>query len=328
MSVHLGVFPSDFVQSISAALGDQDSNVRCLRLPHPRTGIPSMFLPYNDIDSNSTLLEVQAVSPGSSRSWFLTEEIVSDGKLLIVTRMDPTFLLIPLLQKAHQNGMSGSFRPTYDIFEDITSSMKDDVISIQENKGEYAKIAPVSVDDIQFFLSLDCTHRGMKRICDVKDVSPKLTVYRFSLTKTLGFLQKKISRLLSSDVLGDSRAITRGFAKDGLMDDGKERLLNMARTRAACDLISQYLSPDVHKTLMASYDLQDLDSHLRQNVALAVSTAGNGALGKTKEKAVAATANDKKRKNAKGSHGVEKLKKVNVNGMAKLSSFFKKPEVS
>jgi ribonuclease H2 subunit B len=33
---------------------------------------------------------------------------------------------------------------------------------------------------------------------------------------------------------------------------------------------------------------------------------------------------DKKRKTAKGSQGVEKLKKVNVNGMAKLSSFFKK----
>ena len=32
---------------------------------------------------------------------------------------------------------------------------------------------------------------------------------------------------------------------------------------------------------------------------------------------------DKKRK-AKGSHGVEKLKKANTKGMAKLSSFFQK----
>lgn len=35
---------------------------------------------------------------------------------------------------------------------------------------------------------------------------------------------------------------------------------------------------------------------------------------------------DKKRKAAKGSHGVETLKKANVNGMAKLSSFFKKED--
>ena len=34
---------------------------------------------------------------------------------------------------------------------------------------------------------------------------------------------------------------------------------------------------------------------------------------------------DKKRK-AKGSHGVEQLKKANTTGMAKLSSFFNKTE--
>ena len=33
--------------------------------------------------------------------------------------------------------------------------------------------------------------------------------------------------------------------------------------------------------------------------------------------------NDKKRK-AKGTHGVEKLKKANIKGMAKLSTFFQK----
>lgn len=37
-------------------------------------------------------------------------------------------------------------------------------------------------------------------------------------------------------------------------------------------------------------------------------------------------AGDKKRKAARASQGVESLKKVNVNGMAKLSSFFKKAE--
>ena len=33
---------------------------------------------------------------------------------------------------------------------------------------------------------------------------------------------------------------------------------------------------------------------------------------------------EKKRKGAKGSQGVEKLKKVDTSGMAKLSSFFNK----
>lgn len=46
---------------------------------------------------------------------------------------------------------------------------------------------------------------------------------------------------------------------------------------------------------------------------------------KTKASATG-TGGEKKRKAAKGSHGVETLKKANVNGMAKLSSFFKKTE--
>lgn len=42
--------------------------------------------------------------------------------------------------------------------------------------------------------------------------------------------------------------------------------------------------------------------------------------------ATKAATGEKKRKSTKGSHGVEALKKVNVSGMAKLSSFFKKAE--
>lgn len=38
------------------------------------------------------------------------------------------------------------------------------------------------------------------------------------------------------------------------------------------------------------------------------------------------TTEGKKRKAAKGSLGVETLKKVNVDGMAKLSTFFKKAD--
>lgn len=45
-----------------------------------------------------------------------------------------------------------------------------------------------------------------------------------------------------------------------------------------------------------------------------------------KNKAATKATTGEKRKSAKGSHGVEALKKVNVSGMAKLSTFFKKAE--
>jgi ribonuclease H2 subunit B len=39
------------------------------------------------------------------------------------------------------------------------------------------------------------------------------------------YLQAKVSRLSKHAVAEKSRTIIRGFAKDGLMDDGKEDLL-------------------------------------------------------------------------------------------------------
>jgi len=70
--------------------------------------------------------------------------------------------------------------------------------------------------------------------------------------------------------------------------------------------------------LVASFT--ELDEYLKRVEAeTAVTTVKH-----ENDKKVVITEEDKKRKKTKGSQGVEKLKKVNVNGMAKLSSFFKK----
>jgi ribonuclease H2 subunit B len=71
--------------------------------------------------------------------------------------------------------------------------------------------------------------------------------------------------------------------------------------------------------MLASFT--DLDNYLKRTeveVTAITTTVKQG-----KGRKVGSTEEDKKRK-TKGSQGVEKLKKVNVNGMAKLSSFFKK----
>jgi ribonuclease H2 subunit B len=59
-----------------------------------------------------------------------------------------------------------------------------------------------------------------------------------------------------------------------------------------------------------------LDANKTEAIASAIASAP------PKEKVKASA--DKKRKSAKASVGVEKLKKVNTTGMAKLSSFFSK----
>jgi len=57
------------------------------------------------------------------------------------------------------------------------------------------------------------------------DVTSELTVYRYSEDKVMEYLHAKVSRLSKHAVAEKSRTIIRGLAKDGLMDDGKEDLL-------------------------------------------------------------------------------------------------------
>ena len=204
------------------------------------------------------------------------------------------------------------------------------------------------------------------------EITPEITVYRYSHDQVLEMLKAKVTRLVTPEVFEGSRTLIRSLAKDGLMEDGKEELLSgthisyvfpawyrshahclstAGRLRAACDLLSQYLPPDVFESLLASYEcvstsspakfleeIPDLSTSSFANLSkhlqlLADEAAENAAIQmekskpKTKSKAKEGE-NEKKRKNAKASHGVEQLKKVNTKGMAKISSFFKSKETS
>jgi len=84
--------------------------------------------------------------------------------------------------------------------------------------------------------------------------------------------------------------------------------------------------PTIHRRVRAeNFFLSSftmLDAYFKTTKDEAAAAMVDTKKGKIKNKAT--IGDEKKRKNAKGSQGVEKLKKVNVNGMAKLSSFFKK----
>jgi ribonuclease H2 subunit B len=53
----------------------------------------------------------------------------------------------------------------------------------------------------------------------------ELMVYRYSEDKVMEYLQAKVSRLSKDAVAEKSRTIIRNLSKDGMMDDGKEDLL-------------------------------------------------------------------------------------------------------
>ncbi|KAG2146022.1 ribonuclease H2, subunit B [Suillus bovinus] len=356
MSTHLAILPLDIIDTLTARLNQENRHPdyvpRFLRLPHPRTGLASLFLLHdhrsqNDTTKTSSILEVQAISPTNARTWFMGEEVIADGKLIVMTPMDPMFLLMYLLRAPQaRDGSKGNFRPLEDIIEEASATIAD----ASDKDAQKDPSLHVSADDIVSFLSLDFVQSSIKRVCDVKVITDKITVYRYSHDVVLENLKRKVGRLSDPKVAEMSRTLVRSLAKDGLMDDGKEELLDLGRTKLACELLSQYLPRDVLQDLIAFYNLSKLDAHVKtvrdeELALLAVapdtkkrarvpkSTAA-GDKNQKKKKDAKATGNadidaaddgdKKKKKDAKSSHGVEKLKKANVAGMSKLSTFFTK----
>ncbi|KAL5528499.1 hypothetical protein ACEPAF_7635 [Sanghuangporus sanghuang] len=316
MSAHISVLPKDLLDVLSAELS-QGSNATTrshlwfLRLPHPRTGLLSLFLP-NLSPNGSSVLELQSVAPNSSRSWFNGGEILSDGSMLLMTPIDPVFLLVPILKAASpHDGSLGNFRTLDDILEGASANLVKD-----ESVGE------LNPGDILELGRLPCMQEGMRKICDTKDIASDLVVFRYSHSKLLEYLIKKANRLGKGPTVPESRTLERELAKDGLMDDGKEELLISGRLRLACDLISQYVSPEVHGELLSKFDFSALTKHtaLLEQMDLASNTTTTN--GNAQKAQVSEDKNGRKRKAE--SAGVAKLKKANTKGMAKLSSFFQK----
>ncbi|KAF8813795.1 hypothetical protein BYT27DRAFT_7180561 [Phlegmacium glaucopus] len=331
MTYHFTILPTDVVEFVSASLSAEDSQVnkrplRVFRLPHPRTSLPSLFLPFEssgaDGEEISKILEIQAVSPPEERSWMLGKRVIADGKLLTMTPIDPAFLLLPIMQAIQPlDGSTLQFRTADDLFEEAANIFgKPPAVDSSSTETNDTFILAQDIIDLW---SLKCMRKAVRSICDVKNIAADIVVYRFSPSKINEYLRTKVAHLEKCAAL-ESRTIVRELAKDGLMEDGQEDLLRLGRIRSCCDLLAQYLPPDIRSKLLASYDLSRLNKYLGANKeeALKVATvapAKTQAKEDDKAKGV-----EKKRKGAKISQGVEKLKKVDTTGMAKLSSFFNK----
>lgn len=57
------------------------------------------------------------------------------------------------------------------------------------------------------------------------DIGAGMRVYRYLPSKLTEYLKKKVDHLSASSLQELSRSVTRTFAKDGLLEDGKEDLL-------------------------------------------------------------------------------------------------------
>lgn len=332
MDTYFAVLPTDVIDSVILQIDHSRQPWRphrFLRLPHPRTGLPSLFLPYQLRDGSDAtspaILEVQTVAPPDTRSWFVGEEVVSDGRLLVMTPIDPIFLLIPILgATVSQEGGQANYRPADDIFEEAAMKLAE----ASHSSGSQDPSFTVAPDDIMTFGALDCTVQAMRRICDTKEITAEITVFRYSQERLLEQLTKKVAALATPRITEISRSLIRGLARNELMEDKHEELLILGRTQLACDLLAQYLPPDIRTRLMASYDFAPLESHVKSLQRHHLNPSPPDDVTARKDRKRTSTASEgngvKRKKEPKTSQGVEKLKKANVDGMAKLSTFFVK----
>lgn len=58
------------------------------------------------------------------------------------------------------------------------------------------------------------------------EITPDITVYRYSSSHVVSYLKDKVLRLAQAEVFEGSQSLTRGLAKDGFLEDGKESLLS------------------------------------------------------------------------------------------------------
>lgn len=189
------------------------------------------------------------------------------------------FLNMSLVQA---KGATSQFRTLDDLFDEAARKLTA--------TDEAEKVPALKTKDILDFCSLSCISKSLKNICEVKgmllslfhlvfyvstpplEISDEIVVYRYSLAKANEYMRKKVAHLSGSKVLEESRTITRNLAKDGLMEDGQEELLArtsnfmlrfsaslkhtdlVGKTRACCDLVSQYLPSDLREALIKSYE--------------------------------------------------------------------------
>lgn len=229
---------------------------------------------------------MQSVEPTNSRTWFMDQDVVageqrtttdrfenywhsSDGKLLLMTPIDPAFLLIPILQ---------SVRPVRHSMASFILSLKHCALDRWhpgkfQTSGRYiwrcrTKIRKRVPGDRHYrerpivacitkgcpsvrFSGLHTTRLEAHLRCQryyrswslwtisfriITEVTPEIVVYRYSSTKIVDYLRAKVARLATPQVFEGSRTLIRGLAKDGLMEDGKENLLEGKEDDSALDI--------------------------------------------------------------------------------------------
>ncbi|GFT19210.1 ribonuclease H2 subunit B [Nephila pilipes] len=257
-----------------------------IRLKHPKSNSAVLCA----LDSSNKLYEVIHFKEEFS-SWFVENSVIQDGRIFLMTIVDPLFFILPYVNK------DGKFCPLEDLLVD-------------EN-----------FPDIHY-LSKCCSTDELLNVFESKD-AVGYKVFCYNNTKTLHWLQKKVD-YASSCLKSNDINITDGSKAASLQtDDDKEN--PEVLQNYACHLISDYLSKEHSIDLFKSLGLQlKLEKPISEDLE-GKSKKQNTCESPTDDyskKYLVSSAQEKQK--AKLSAAQKQLLKVDKKGMKTISSFFLK----
>ncbi|GAA5912073.1 hypothetical protein JCM5296_001359 [Sporobolomyces johnsonii] len=360
---HVCILPN----SVALTAADpSSSSSRFLRLPHPRTHHPALFLPYAREPGASTsdgLLEVQkvALDADKQRAWFIEQEVASDGSVSTFSPFDPVFLVLAYLSVLPSHFVS--YSDLWDTIAQHRFAPPSSGSAGQEEEAEEDEDAPFA-DDLLRLGQLGCVKARLEKVCETQE-HESTTLYRLSQPLVLDMLRSKIDALASSTdgIFGALEStdpgekapagageensppveanvrpfptVSRGMGREGIgSGQGLSHEIQLeTRQKYAVGVISNYLPPALAHTLLSAYSFPSLTAHLATtNTSSVLGTTylpGRGSAKLEAEASLGGGAAAKKRKaETKGSRGVEALKKVNTKGMKSLAEMFGKQPVT
>jgi ribonuclease H2 subunit B len=196
---------------------------------HPRTKRLAPLVFYNnklyDIQFLTHPIVGDELKEGPA-SWFVGNSVVSDGRLGMVTPIDPLFLVIPFLTK---NG--SKYTPLDQIFPMSTPEAPNThLLSKQSNMTSQ-----------------------LSHLCDVNDkYGPDMIFFRYNEEKTLKWIQKKIKNVkqlldINPNIYSKCGSDGPQFSKIGTSSEpgNNDSALEKSRWNLATATVSEYLTDDL-----------------------------------------------------------------------------------
>ncbi|CAD5118723.1 DgyrCDS7405 [Dimorphilus gyrociliatus] len=200
---------------IKDSVQSEDSR-QFIQLRHPRSD--EAFMVYVSFEKNKILVYEVLKFEEQYRSWFIDDEVQSDGSLYLITPIDLRFIILPYLLKKSSQYMQ---------IEEILSD------------EEY--------DNLQVFMSPPNVIESLRTICDVKDIGDTC-VLKYSEEKCLDWLKLKIEKL--SNYLKDRpQSVEYSACASNYVKSLKEEKATTDLVAYSCGMFSEYLPNEVEEKL-------------------------------------------------------------------------------